>query len=71
MLRTKPVDDGEVWTKVSIVVEQVRIRSERHNVNLACLKERSQRKEVNPELLAHLAFNHCGDNVIKLMRKPT
>ena len=34
VLRTKPVDDGEVWTTISAAVEQVRTRSERHNVNL-------------------------------------
>ena len=69
VLRTKPVDDGVVWTKVSAAVEQVRTRSERHNVNIAALNERSQRQEVTPEFLAHLAFTHCGDSVAKLMRK--
>ena len=69
VLRTKSVDDGEVWTKVSAAVEQVRILSERHNVNIAALHEHSQRQEVTPEFLAHLAFHHCGDNVMKLMRK--
>ena len=69
VLRTKPVDDGEVWTKVSAAVEQVRIRSERHNVNIAALHEHSRRQEITPEFLAHLAFNHRGDNVMKLMRK--
>ena len=69
VLRTKPVDDGKVWTSVSAAVEQVRIRSERHNVNIAALRAGSQRQEVTPEFLAHLAFNHCGDNVMKLMRK--
>ena len=69
VLRTKPVDDGEVWTKVSAAVEHVRIRSKRHNVNIAALHEHSQRQEVTPEFLAHVAFNHCGDNVMKLMRK--
>ena len=29
----------------------------------------TQRQEVTPEFLAHLVFNHCGDNVLKLMRK--
>ena len=69
MVQTKPVDDGKVWTKVSAAVEQVRIRSERHNVNIAALNANSQRKEVTPEFLAHLAFHHCGDNVMKHMRK--
>ena len=69
VLRTKPVDDGEVWTKVSAAVEQVWILSERHNVNIAALHEHSQRQEITPEFLAHLAFNHCGDNVMKLMPK--
>ena len=69
VLRTKPVDDGKVWTTVSASVEQVRIRSKWHNVNIAALYENSQRQEVTPEFLAHLAFNHCGDNVMKLMRK--
>ena len=69
MLRTKPVDDGKVRTTVSAAVEQVRTRSERHNVHIAALHENSQRTEVTPEFLAHLAFNHCGDNVMKLMRK--
>ena len=64
-----PVDDRKVWTKVSASVEQVRIRSERHNVNIAALSANSQLKEANPEFLAHLAFNHCVDNVMKLMRK--
>ena len=27
-IRTNPVDDGKVWTKVSATVEQVRICSE-------------------------------------------
>ena len=58
-----------VWTRVSAALEQVRIRSERHNVNIAALNANSQRKDVTPEFLAHLAFNHCGDNDIKLMRK--
>ena len=69
VLRTKTVDDGKVWTTVSAAVEQVRIRSERHNVDIAALHENSQRQEVTPEFLAHLGFNHCGDNVMKLMRK--
>ena len=56
-------------TKVSASVEQVRIRSERHNMNIAALKANSQRKEVTPEFLAHLAFNHCGGFVMKLMHK--
>ena len=58
VLRSKPVDDGEVWTTVSAVVEQVRTRSQWHNVHIAALHESSQRAEVT-----------CGDNVIKLMRK--
>ena len=69
VLRTNPVDDGDVWTKVSAVVEQGRTRSERHNVNIAALNERLQRSEVTPEFLVHLAFNHCGDGVMRLMRK--
>ena len=69
VLRTKPVDDGKVWTSVSAAVEQVRVRSERHNENIAALHEHSQRQEITPQFLAHLAFNHCGDNVMKLMRK--
>ena len=69
MLRTKPVDEGKVWTSVSAAVEQVRIRSERHNEQIAALRAGSQHQEVTPEFLAHLAFNHCGDNVMKLMRK--
>ena len=69
VLRTKPVDDGEVWTTVSAAVEQVRTRLERHNVHIAALHEKSQRTEVTRKFLAHLAFNHCGDNVMKLMRK--
>ena len=68
-LRTKPADDGKVWTTVSAAVEQVRIRSEWHNVNIAALHDNSQRQEVTPEFLAHLAFNQCGDNVMKLLRK--
>ena len=69
MLRTKPVDDGKVWTSVSAAVEQVQIRSERHNEHIAALRAGSQRQEITPEFLAHLAFNHCGDNGMKLMRK--
>ena len=38
-------------------------------MNIAALNANSQRKDVTPEFLAHLAFNHCGDNDIKLMRK--
>ena len=69
VLRTKPIDDGKVWTSFSAAVEQVRIRSERHNEHIAALRAGSQRKEVTHEFLAHLAFNHCADNVMKLMRK--
>ena len=69
VLRTKPVDDGKIWTSVSAAVEQVRIRSEWHNEHIAALRAGSQRQEITPEFLAHLAFNHCGDNVMKLMRK--
>ena len=69
VLRTKPVDDGKIWTIVSAAVEQVRVRSERHNENIAALQAGMQRHEVTPKFLAHLAFNHCGDNVMKLMRK--
>ena len=69
VLRTKPVDDGKVWNPVSAAVEQVRTRSERHNLHIAALHSNSQRAEVTPEFLAHFAFNHCGDNVMKLMRK--
>ena len=69
MLRTKLVDDGKIWTSVSAAVEQVRVRSERHNENIAALQAGSQRLEITPEFLPHLAFNHCGDNVMKLMRK--
>ena len=69
VLRTKPVDDGKIWTTVSAAVEQVRVRSERHNENMAALQAGSQRQEVTPEFLALLAFNHCGDNVMKLMHK--
>ena len=69
VLRTKPVDDGKVWTSVSAAVEQVRVRSERHNEHIAALQAGSQRQEVTSEFLAHLAFNHCGDNVMKLMLK--
>ena len=58
MMRTKPVDVGKVWTSLSAAVEQVRIRSERHNVAIAALRAGSQRQEVTPEFLAHLAFNH-------------
>ena len=69
VLRTKPVDDVKIWTSVSAAVEQVRVRSERHNENIAALQAGSQRPEVTLEFLAHLAFNHCGDNVMKLMCK--
>ena len=60
MLRTKTVDDGNVWCKVSAAIEQVQVRLERHNVNIAALNANSQRKEVTAEFLAHQAFNHCG-----------
>ena len=69
VLRTKPVDDGKTWTAVSAAVEQVRVCSERHSENIAALQAGLQRQEVTPEFLAHLAFKHCGDNVMKLMRK--
>ena len=42
-LRTKPVDDGKIWTSVSAAVEQVRVRSKRHNENIAALQAGSQR----------------------------
>ena len=67
--RQQTGDDGKVWTRVSAVVEQVRIRSERHKVNIAAWNKHSQHKEVTPEFLAHLAFNHRWDNAMKLMRK--
>ena len=60
VLRTKPVDDGEVRNKVSAAVEQVWIRSQRHNVNIAALNERSQRREITPEFLAHLLSTAVG-----------
>ena len=69
VLRTKPVDDWKIWTTVAAAAEQVRLRSERHNENIAALQAGSQRQVVTPEFLAHLAFNNCGDNVMKLMRK--
>ena len=69
MLRTKLIDDGKIWTSVSAAVEQVRVSSERHNEDIAALQAGSQRQEVTPEFLAHLALNHCGDNVMKLMCK--
>ena len=69
MLLTNLVDDDEDWTKVPAAVEQDRTRSERHNVNIVALNIHSQRREVTREFLAHLAFNRCGDNVIRLMRK--
>ena len=60
VLRTnpRPVDDGEVWTQVSAAVAKVRTRSKWRNVNIAALIERSQRQEVSPEFLAHLASNN-------------
>ena len=51
VLRTKPVDDGKIWTSVSAAVEQVRVRLERHNENIAALQAGSQRQEVTPEFL--------------------
>ena len=69
VLRTKPVDEEKIRTSVSAAVEQVRVGSERHNEHIAALQAGSQRQEVTPEFLAHLAFNHCGDNVMKLMRE--
>ena len=45
----------------SSAVEQVRVASERHNVDTAALKENAKGKGVTPEFLAHLTFNHCGD----------
>ena len=56
VLRTKPVDDGKVWTTFSAAVEQVRIRSDSHNVNIAALHDNSQRQEITHEFLAHLAY---------------
>ena len=51
LLRTKPGDDGKIWTTVSAAVEQVRVRSERHNENIAALQAGLQRQEVTPEFL--------------------
>ena len=67
MLRTDL--DGEVRSRVYAKIEQIQPRSNRYNANIAALNERLQRPEVNPEFLAHLAFNHCGESVIKLIRE--
>ena len=59
-------DDGDTWTKVPAAAEQVRVRSERHNVNVAALCERIQRRELTLEFLAQLSYNPCDDSVMKL-----
>ena len=56
MLRTKPVDDGKTKTSVSAAVEQVWVRSEGHNENIAALQAGSQLQEVTPEFLAHFLY---------------
>lgn len=63
------MDDGNTRTEVSAAAEQVYVCSETHNVNVATLYMHSQRQELTPEFLAHLSFNHCGDEVMKLMRQ--
>ena len=40
---------------------------ERHNVDVAALKENKRGLDVTPEFLAHFTFNHYGDSVMKLM----
>ena len=39
VMRTFPVDSGVTWTSVALSVDQVREPSERHNVDIAALKE--------------------------------
>ena len=51
----------------SISVDQVREPPERHNVDIAALKENKRVFDLTPEFLAHLTFNHCGDSIMQLM----
>ena len=67
VMRTYQVDSGTVWTTAACAVDQVREPCERHNVDVAALKENKRGFDVTPEFLAHLTFNHCGDSVMKLM----
>ena len=62
-----PVDSGTAWTSAACAVDQVCKLCERHNVDVAALKENKRGIDVTPEFLAQLMFNHCGDNVMKLM----
>ena len=60
VLRSKPLDDGEVWTTVSAAVEQVRTRSERQNFHIAALHENSQRAEVMMSLMIRfVSYSKC------------
>ena len=67
VMRTDPVDSGPAWTSAACAVDQVREPCERHNVDVAALKEKKKGIDVTPEFLAHLTFNHSGDSVMKLM----
>ena len=67
VMRTYPVDSGTAWTSAACAVDQVREPCERHNVDVAALKENKRGFDVTPEFLAHLTFDHCGDSVMKVM----
>ena len=67
IMRTYPVDSGTAWTSGACAVDQVREPCERHNVDVAALKENKRGFDVTQEFLAHVAFNHCGDILMKLM----
>ena len=66
-MRTFAVDSGATWTSAACAVDQVRQPSERHNDDIAALKENKRGFDVTPEFLAHLTFDQCGDSVTKLM----
>ena len=66
-MRTVPVHSGAAWTSVACAVDQACEPCERHNVDVADLKENKKDIDVTPEVLAHLTFNHCGSSVMNLM----
>ena len=67
VMRTYSVDSGATLRSVASSVHQVRKPSERHNVDIAALKENKKGFDITPEFLVHLTFIHCGDSVMKLM----
>ena len=67
VISTFPVDSGTAWSSAAAALGQVREPCERHNVDVAALKEHKRGIDVTPEYLAHMTFNHCGDSVMKIM----